>query len=68
GAASGLKAETSDNLSAGDYINELLDVPMPMSVLCVIAIGHKVKERPAADLELLPWEKVHIDTYRNVEE
>ncbi|HOO95819.1 MAG TPA: nitroreductase family protein [Proteiniphilum sp.] len=58
----------SDNLSAGDYINELLDVPMPMSVLCVIAIGHKVKERPAADLELLPWEKVHIDTYRNVEE
>lgn len=57
----------SDQITSSEYINELLDIPMPLEVLCVIAIGHKVKERSAADLEQLPWEKVHIETYRNEE-
>jgi len=58
----------SEMMSSGDYINELLGVPMPLEVLCVIAFGYKVKDRPAAALELLPWEKVHIGTYRTEEE
>ncbi|HCC86597.1 MAG TPA: NAD(P)H nitroreductase, partial [Porphyromonadaceae bacterium] len=48
--------------------NDLLGVPMPLEVLCVVAFGVKAKERPAADLALLPWEKVHIGTYRTEEE
>jgi nitroreductase len=58
----------SDRLTAGDYMNNLLGVPMPLEVLCVVAFGVKEKERPAADLESLPWEKVHIGTYRTEEE
>jgi nitroreductase len=58
----------SDRLTAGEYINDLLGVPMPLEVLCVVAFGVKAKERPAADLALLPWEKVHIGTYRTEEE
>ncbi len=58
----------SDRLTAGEYINDLLGVPMPLEVLCVVAFGVKEKERPEADLQLLPWEKVHIGTYHNEEE
>ncbi|SFL10884.1 nitroreductase family protein [Proteiniphilum acetatigenes] len=54
----------SDTISAGEYINELLEIPMPLEVLCVIAFGKKEKERTPADLENLHWEKVHIGTYR----
>ena len=53
----------SDMMSAGEYINDLLDIPMPLEVLCVVAFGVKEKERPAAALELLPWEKVHVGKY-----
>lgn len=53
----------SDNVSSGDYINELLGIPMPLEVLCVIAFGRKEKERTPADLENLHWEKVHIEKF-----
>lgn len=53
----------SDRVSAGEYINELLEIPMPLEVLCVIAFGKKEKERAPADLDNLRWEKVHIGTY-----
>ena len=54
----------SDNILAGEYINELLEIPMPLEVLCVMAFGRKEKERAPADLNNLHWEKVHIGTYR----
>jgi nitroreductase len=54
----------SDNISAGDYINELLEVPMPLEVLAVIAFGKKEKEKTPADPDNLHWEKVHIGKYR----
>lgn len=58
----------SDKVSAGDYINQLLGVPMPLEVLCVIAIGHKERERSATDLAQLLWEKVHIGSFRTKKE
>ena len=54
----------SENISTGEYINELLEIPMPLEVLCVIAFGKKEKERTPADLDNLHWEKVHIGTHR----
>ncbi|MDY9917421.1 Nitroreductase [Porphyromonadaceae bacterium KH3R12] len=56
----------SDTISAGEYINELLDIPMPMEVLCVIAFGKKEKEKTPADPDNLHWEKVHVGAYRPV--
>ncbi|MEN6588660.1 MAG: nitroreductase family protein [Proteiniphilum sp.] len=53
----------SDMVSSGDYINELLQIPMPLEVVCVIAFGRKEKERTPADLHNLHWEKVHIETF-----
>jgi len=53
----------SDTMTSGDYINELLQIPMPLEVVCVIAFGRKEKEKAPADLHNLHWEKVHIDTF-----
>lgn len=53
----------SDTISAGEYINDLLDVPMPFEVLCVLAFGKKEKERTPADIDNLLWEKVHVGKY-----
>jgi nitroreductase len=53
----------TDLLSSGDYINELLQIPMPLEVLCVIAFGRKEKEKSPASLDSLHWEKVHIERY-----
>lgn len=53
----------SDTISAGEYINTLLEVPMPLEVLCMIAFGKKVKERTPADPDNLHWEKVHVGKY-----
>lgn len=53
----------SEMVSSGDYINELLQIPMPLEVVCVIAFGRKEKERTPADLQNLHWEKVHIETF-----
>lgn len=53
----------SDTIPAGEYINDLLDIPMPLEVLCVIAFGRKEKEKTPADPDNLLWEKVHIGKY-----
>ena len=53
----------SENISTGEYINELLEIPMPLEVLCVIAFGKKEKEKTPADPDNLHWEKVHVGIY-----
>ena len=55
----------SETVSAGEYINELLDVPMPLETFCVIAFGKKEKERTPHNPDELLWEKIHIGHYRN---
>lgn len=54
----------SEHVSAGEYINGLLGIPMPMEVLCVIAFGRKETGRMPADLNDLHWENVHVGSYR----
>lgn len=53
----------SETLTASEYINDLLDIPMPLEVLCIISFGKKERKRTPADIENLHWEKVHIGTY-----
>ncbi|MBF6627187.1 MAG: nitroreductase family protein [Proteiniphilum sp.] len=53
----------SDRLTSSEYINGLLDVPMPLEVLCLITFGKKEQERKPADTENLHWEKVHIEKF-----
>lgn len=53
----------SDNITSGEFINELLDIPMPLEVVCMIAFGKKEANRKPADTNNLHWEKVHIGKY-----
>ncbi len=53
----------SENITSGEYINDLLNIPMPIEVVCVISFGKKEKERTPADIQNLKWEKVHIGKY-----
>jgi len=49
--------------SAGEYVHEVLDIPLQLQVLSIIAIGHKGMERKPFNEEHLQWEKIHINKY-----
>ncbi|MDR0896114.1 MAG: nitroreductase family protein [Prevotellaceae bacterium] len=55
--------ETPAGTPAEEYVRELLQIPLQLQVLCIIAIGHKGMERKPFNEENLQWEKVHINTY-----
>ncbi|MCD8310429.1 MAG: nitroreductase family protein [Prevotellaceae bacterium] len=54
---------TADGTPSGEYIRQLLDIPQPLQVLSVIAIGHKGMERKPFNEEHLQWEKIHLNKY-----
>lgn len=54
---------TANGTPANEYIHELLDLPLQLQVLSVIAIGHKGMERKPFDDSHLQWEKVHINKF-----
>lgn len=54
---------TVTDTPSDEYVRELLDIPMQLQVLSVIAIGHKAQERPPFDEEKLQWEKVHAGKF-----
>ena len=45
---------------ADEYVRELLDIPLQMQELSIIAIGKKAEARKPFDEEKLQWEKIHI--------
>lgn len=53
----------SESITSGEYINELLDIPMPLEVVCMIAFGNKESVRRPADINNLHWDRVHIGKY-----
>ncbi len=54
----------SETIASGEYLNELLDVPAPLDVLCILAFGKKAEDKKPAEEASLLWEKVHIEKYR----
>lgn len=54
---------TASGVPAGEYVHEVLDIPLQLQVLSIIAIGHKGMERKPFDEEHLQWEKIHINKY-----
>lgn len=55
---------TAANIPSDEYIRELLDIPLQMQVLSVIAIGNKAQERPPFDEDKLQWEKIHVGKFK----
>ncbi|MCI5561259.1 MAG: nitroreductase family protein [Phocaeicola sp.] len=61
-----VRGRNADEYSSSDeYVHGVLNLPLPLQVLCIIAIGHKATEKPAIEEDSLLWEKVHINTYNN---
>lgn len=54
---------TATGMSSNEYVHGILDIPLQLQVLSIIAIGHKGMERKPFDEEHLQWEKVHINKY-----
>lgn len=54
---------TVSGTSSDDYVRVLLDVPMQLQVLSIIAIGNKTQEKPPFDEDKLQWEKVHVGKF-----
>ena len=54
---------TVTDTPAGEYVKELLDIPMQLQVLSIITFGHKAEVKPPADEGKLLWEKVHIGKF-----
>jgi nitroreductase len=50
-------------ISADEFVHGVLDIPLQLQVLSIIAVGHRGMERRAFDEEHLQWEKVHINKY-----
>lgn len=57
--------ETEMGQSAEEYVKLLLNIPLHMQVLNIIAIGHKQKEQAPKDEATLKWENVHIGNYKH---
>lgn len=54
---------TASGMPSNDYVHQVLDLPLPLQVLSVIAIGHKGMARKPFDEEHLQWEKIHLNKY-----
>ena len=53
----------SDGTTSDTVIRGILDIPENLSVLCVVAIGHKADERKPQNEDRLKRENVHINKY-----
>ncbi len=54
---------TAAGMPADEYVREVLDIPLQLQVLSIIAIGHKAVERKPFNEENLQWEKIHINKF-----
>ena len=56
---------TATGIPSGDFVHNVLDIPLQLQVLSIVAIGHKGMERKPFDEERLQWEKIHLEKYGN---
>ena len=54
---------TATVMPSGEYVHTLLDIPLQLQVVSIIAVGHKGMERKPFNEEHLQWEKIHINKY-----
>ncbi len=55
--------QTASEISSDEFIHGVLDIPLQLQVLSVIAIGHKKMEQKPFNEDHLLWEKIHINKY-----
>jgi nitroreductase len=57
--------ETENGYDSEQYVKDLLDIPLSLSICCIIAVGHKVKAVQPHSEENIEWEKIHIEKYKS---
>lgn len=50
-------------MPSDEYVRAVLDIPLQLQVLSIVAVGHKGMERKPFDETHLQWEKVHINKF-----
>ena len=50
-------------ISSNEYVHDVLDIPLQLQALSIIAIGHKGMERKPFNEDNLQWEKIHLNKY-----
>ena len=54
---------TADGTPSNEFVHGVLDIPLQLQVLSIVAVGHKGMERKPFNEEHLQWEKVHLGKY-----
>lgn len=54
---------TAAGMPSDEYVHGVLDIPLQLQVVAIIAIGHKGMERKPFNEDHLLWEKIHINRY-----
>ena len=54
---------TAAGMPSDEYVRGVLDIPLQMQVLSILAVGHKGMERKPFNEDHLQWEKVHINKF-----
>ncbi len=54
---------TAAGTPAEDYVRNVLDLPLQLQVLSIIAVGYKGMVRKPFNEDNLQWEKVHINKF-----
>lgn len=52
-----------EGVPSNEYVHQVLDLPLHLQALSIIAIGHKGMERKPFNEDRLQWEKIHINKF-----
>lgn len=55
--------QAANGMPSDEFVREVLDIPLQLQVLSIIAIGHKGMERKPFNEDHLQWEKIHINKF-----
>lgn len=53
-----------NEIPANNIVQDVLNIPEHLQCVCIIAIGHKGLKVNPKDENSLPWEKLHIGSYK----
>ena len=54
---------TATDMPSDEFVRGVLDLPLQLQIVSIIAVGHKGMELKPFDEEKLQWEKIHINKF-----
>ena len=52
-----------EGIPSNEYVHEVLNLPLHLQALSIIAVGHKGMDRKPFNEDKLQWEKIHINKF-----